>query len=234
MNNDNCATPQHMSDHSIMCHFKRVSWTAIIVGALVGIGLSFLLNLFSVAIGLSIVTTTNEGIMTLAMGGLVGLLIGTIISMFIAGYTAGYLGRPYCVKQNLGVVYGFTTWCLALILTVMLTTRIGYYVAAYSNFIKNPTDIVVVTNHHLPNGNAVEAVDNNNNTNTVAVNAQKATNNLGMSTLIVFILFFVGALASCFGGHFGMCCKKDCVSTPERDRFDRTDRDRRDRLNNNL
>ena len=212
MNNEQCVMHDHSTQQlsSYMCNLKRISWTAVIVGALVGIGLSFLLNLFSIAIGLSIVTTTQAGMVSLAIGGFLGLLIGTLISMFTAGFAAGYLGRPYCVKRNLGVVYGFTTWCLALVLTALLTSHIGHYAAAYSSFITHPTSIVDVNNTTMPTAHQATT---SAKISAASGNVEAATNNLGISSFLVFVLFFVGALASCFGGHFGMYSKKDCSRT---------------------
>ena len=125
-------------------YYKRMSWGAVFAGALVGIGLSFLLNLLSVAIGLSVISTTQEGMASLAIGGLVGLLIGTIIAAFFGGYTAGCLGRPFCGKAKYGIVYGFLAWIVALILAALLTTNIGRYVTSYSNFVSNPSMVFVV------------------------------------------------------------------------------------------
>ncbi len=197
MLNEQCTTSRPAThDHSMMCHFRRVSWTAIIVGALVGIGTSFLLNLFSIAIGLSMVTTSKEGMATVAIGGFIGLLIGSIASMFAAGYTAGYLGRPYCVKRHLGCLYGFTTWCLALVLTGLLAANLGHYMSVYANFITHPSAVAFMSNSGVP---------------AVAVSTDTATtaNNLGMSGLLIFVLFFAGAFASVLGGHCGMSCGED-------------------------
>lgn len=185
---------------------KWISWSAILVGALVGVGLSFLLNLFSIAIGLSVFTTNKEGMITLALGGLIGLLIGGIAAMFVAGFTAGYLGRPYCYKRNLGVIYGFTTWCLVLILTVGLTSHLGHYVTAYSNFVSHPTIIKITADQAAPTVSTSNASTDSNQPE-VTVNVEKATNTMGMGAFIIFVLFFIGALASCFGGHFGMSCR---------------------------
>ncbi len=164
MTNEQC----DISTSRMFC-LKRISWNAILVGALIGIGLSFLLNLFSVAIGLSIVKTTQEGLATLAIGGFIGLLIGTIVSMFVAGLAAGYLGRPYSIKRNLGIVYGFTTWCSALILMMLLASPIGSYVTSYSSFITHPTAVVFVNNQQSP------AINTNTSNSSVEVNSQAAT-----------------------------------------------------------
>lgn len=203
MSTENCGSTECIkTDSSTFCSRKTVSWTAIIVGAFVGLGLTFLLELFNVAISLSIVTTTKEGAVSLAIGGFIGIIIGIIAAMFTAGYTAGYLGRGYCIKRNLGALYGFTTWCVALILTVALTSHLGHYVADYTHFIANPTTII------MPPPPGVEAVAPNS---VVAVEVEPLRN-LGIGTFLVFVLFFIGALSSCFGGHVGMygCCAKSC------------------------
>ena len=81
--------------------FKRISWTAIFVGAIVGMGLSFLLNLFGIAIGLSAFIVGSDDVIILAVGGIIGIMIGLIVSMLAAGYAAGYLSRFYCHNETL-------------------------------------------------------------------------------------------------------------------------------------
>jgi hypothetical protein len=203
MTNEHCNMPDQ---HARMCHFHRVSWTAVLVGALTGVGLSFLLNLFGMAIGLSLVTTSKDGMISLAVGGFIGLVIGAIAAMFTAGFAAGYLGRPYCIKRNLGVVYGFTAWCLTLVLTVLLTMHMGRNVAYYSNFVANPTTLEMTSDIDVP---AVAGGSTSSSSSSIASDEQKATNTLGYKTLLIFILFFVSAIASCFGGHYGMVDKED-------------------------
>lgn len=111
--------------------FKRLSWTAIFIGAIVGIGLSFLLGLFGAAIGLSMFSMGANGDITLAVGGLIGIAICIIVSMLAAGYTAGYLGRLYCPRRNLGILYGFSAWTVALMLSAILTTHMSAYLSSF-------------------------------------------------------------------------------------------------------
>lgn len=204
---------QYKQDCTNVMFAKRISWSAIIVGALVGVGLGFLLNLFSVAIGLSAFRATTEGgAMTLAVGGLVGLAIGTIVSMYLAGWVAGYLGRPYCLKRNLGVLYGFVTWSVALVLTVILTAHLGHYVTTYSNFVSNPNVVTLATTDMPAQATANNAAQAND---VVVVNAQ-TTNTMGMGAFVIFILFALGAVSSCFGGHYGM----ECSCEGGREKFD--------------
>lgn len=194
---------QHNHDNCMSCCVSSLSWTAVIVGALVGIGLAFLLNLFSVAIGLSVYTTTTAGAMTLAIGGMVGLAIGIIVSMYVAGWVAGYLGRSHCVKRNLGVLYGFTAWCLALLITVMMTANMGRYISTYSHFLSNPT-VVTLTQDKMDVMGTTKATANSP---VEVVDVVVTAGNVGMGAFIIFILFSLGALASCFGGHCGMSCR---------------------------
>lgn len=189
------------------CHpFKRISWAAIFVGALVGIGLSFLLNLFGIAIGLSAFTTSTDGAIVLAWGGLIGIIIGVIAAMLVAGYAAGYLGRHYCPQRNLGILYGFTTWTVALLLTAIIATQVSSYVATYSNSITNAVFVVPSESNA-----STPAVINTDNKNTDTTKVAVSPTDLATGAFSVFALFFIGALASCAGACLGMNCNKEEV-----------------------
>lgn len=180
---------QHSLEH------KCFSWRPVLVGAFVAIGLSFLLNLFSVAIGLTAFTTNSEGIENLMMGGLVATALGIVVSMFASGWLAGYLAKHHCEKRHLGALYGFLAWCVALIISVFLADHFAKYVTFYSHFISG-TDVNTVS----VSAKGVEAT-------VKAAIADKAV----ISTYIVFCLFFLSALAASFGGHCGMRhrCKEE-------------------------
>ena len=179
---------------------KCLSWKPIVAGALVAIGLSFLLNLFSVAIGLTAYTTNSQGVESLAYGGLLGTGIGVIASMFGAGWITGYLSQRHCYKRHLGALYGFLTWCLALLVTIVITTYIQHYISFYAHFLSGTTDVVLGKASTMNNISS-------------AVN-QIQTKNLVVSTYVLFILFFLSAFASSLGGHCGMryICKDSSYS----------------------
>ena len=67
--------------------------------------------------------------------------------MSVAGYTAGYLGRHSCSGCNLGILYGFTTWSVALLLTAIVTSHVGNYVSSYSNHISHSVTIIPNNGH---------------------------------------------------------------------------------------
>jgi hypothetical protein len=181
--------------HAMDC--KCISWKPVFAGALTAIGLSFLLNLFSVAIGLTAYTTNAEGVETMVFGGLLGTAIGIIAAMFAAGWIAGYLGQRHCVKRHVGCMYGFLTWCVALIISIFLMSHAVEYVAFYSHFISGS-----LANMAPPAADKVAETVRTMDTSSVVV-----------STFILFILFFLSAFACTLGGHCGMrhVCKDQTV-----------------------
>lgn len=172
--------------HSQEC--RCLSWKPIIAGALIATGLTFLLNLFSVAIGLTAFTTDSTGIETLAFGGLIGTSIGIVASMFAAGWLTGYLSKSYCTKRHLGAVYGFLAWCLALLITIFLASRAQEYITFYGHFISGTANTFKVTDTATGS--------------TLATNI--TANKIIISTYIIFVLFFLSAFACSLGGHCGI------------------------------
>lgn len=187
----------------------RICWTAILAGAFVGMGLSFLLSIYSTAIGLSAYSASPNGAMAIAIGGVIGLIIGVIVAMGVAGFVAGYLGRfHYCYCHG-GVLYGFITWSIIVMLTALLIMPMGHYVSFYKESI-NPA----LSSTEVSTTDVNASVNQQANlTSQQVVNAN--AKNLAWSGWIIFILFFLGAISSCIGACYGMCCKKeDSVSPP--------------------
>lgn len=179
--------------HPIEC--KCFTWKPIIAGALTAIGLTFLLNLFSMAISLTAFTINDQSVENLALGGLVATALGIVVSMFASGWLAGYLGNRYCTKRHLGALYGFLTWCVALIITIFLAAHIQDYINFYTHFISGTTANLSVTS----TGTQLSIPDHQ---------AHQVT----ISAYIIFSLFFLSAFACSLGGHCGMryVCKNEC------------------------
>lgn len=194
-----------MNQQNTMNHLhdcKCLSWKPIFAGALAAIGFTFLLNLFSIALGLTAFTTNSDGVETLVMGGFLGIAIGIIVAMFASGWLAGYLGNRHCNKRHLGALYGFLTWCVALVGAMLLAGFIQNYISIYSSFISGPS----VHALQVSGGAAAGGVAVNVNSNDHAT-----TTNIVISSYILFSLFFLSAFASSLGGHCGMrhVCKED-------------------------
>ena len=203
MNTVQNVTPNAEICQTHFCGMKCISWSAIVIGALVAFGLSFLLYLFSAAIGLSIYKVSPEGISKLAVGGMLGFAIGVIVSMFFAGWVAGYFGRAHCEKKYCGAVYGFGSWCLALILMIVLTMPFTRFVANYTNYL---THTVVTTT----TPDITTARNQSSTTTSMTMPSEQTANDLGKGAFVLFLMFFLGAIASTCGGHAGVHSCKNC------------------------
>lgn len=194
--------------------YKRISWSAILVGALIALGLSFLLNLFGLAIGLSAFSAaTSTGQETIAMGALLGLLVGTIATMLVAGYTAGFLGRFYCPRRNLGILYGFSTWTLSLILGALITLPLANFAHISARGVTTTPSVSVEATKPTATDNKVSVQKQTSptvkNQEQQNVDVKAPAEALAWGTFSIFLLFFVGAVFSCIGAHWGMSCKRD-------------------------
>lgn len=216
--------------HKTGCgHFTCISWSAVFTGALIGIGISFIFNLFAMGIGLAAFSSATANPKSIAIGGVIGLMLITIFSMGTAGWVAGYLGRPRSLHRDLGVIYGFTAWCVALVLMVALSANFGKFLSYNLEALQNPTYV-------LTNGDTNKLINTTNAdiTNTTSTNPQPLTNQnvvtdqdatqaLTLTIFLAFILAFIGGLASCIGGHWGFrSSEKDILYYKNRDtRLDR-------------
>lgn len=201
MNNTNqpyVATIDRFSSTPNFACETHVVWSAILMGALAAIGLSFLLNLFSIAIGLTAVATNSTGNGTLALGSFLGLLIGSIACMFFSGWLAGYIARPSYKKINVGGVYGFAAWCLALLITILTASSVGKFIAGSANSLANPAAFSEMRVNQPDN---LTAVTISSATHDQINNPTKSLNAASVGAFLIFILFFVGALSSTIGGY---------------------------------
>ncbi|TAK73548.1 MAG: hypothetical protein EPO11_08335 [Gammaproteobacteria bacterium] len=177
------------SEHAYPCGVKCIAWSAIVVGAFAMIGLSFLLDLLSLSIGFSAFSAMEDNEVTFAMGGFIGLVIITLISTFVGGWLSGYLGRPYCTKRNLGAVYGFTTWCLALLISILIASGVGQFIANYSYLISRNMPAIALS--------------------ASTVSPKTAAGSLSIATFVAFFLFAIGALSATLGGRNGIKMKEE-------------------------
>lgn len=188
-----------------------LSWTAIVAGAFVAIGISFLFDLFGMGIGLSAysVTTTQTGANALAFGGYVAMVLAGMIAMFAGGWVSGYIGRPTCIQGCHGILYGFITWCLALILSFILVAYAADFMTFQYRALTNSniSNFTTTSNTAMPSfsptgRNAAGAANTGGGRNTeVNVNDEQAAKETAKTVLMLFLLFFAGALASAFGGY---------------------------------
>ena len=192
----------------------RICWSAIFGGALVGVGLGFLLHLYSIAISLSAFSSSEHGASVIAIGGLLGMLIGVIASLGVAGFVSGFLGRFHYYPLHGGVIYGFITWSLILFLSVIMTGPMDKFISAYGNSLSHSTVIygsgIDGANASLNETNSIHVKNDTVNSDAVVhVNSKE----LAWGGWIIFALFFIGALSTCIGACYGMRCKREYTET---------------------
>ncbi|WP_420146504.1 YrzE family protein [Spirosoma sp.] len=122
------------SDH--INFIKRISWSAVFAGVLVGIVSQILLTLLGLGIGLSTIDpiTERNPAAGLGTGSAIWYGISSLVSLFLGGWIAGRLASAPRLFD--GIIHGVLTWCLATLLTIyFLTTTIGNLLGGASRLI---------------------------------------------------------------------------------------------------
>ena len=99
-------------------------WGAIIAGALTAMSLMAIFAVLGTAIGLSVISATNdtpeEG---LSIGAAIYWLITGLIALFLGGWLASYLRRT--VDTGVGALHGFLAWCTVTVVSSVLLAMAG-------------------------------------------------------------------------------------------------------------
>ncbi|MBA4064343.1 MAG: hypothetical protein C0501_11650 [Isosphaera sp.] len=106
---------------------SRVSWGAILAGAVIGLATLIVLSLFFGAIGVSLADAGVKG-SNVGVGVLIALFVSVIASMFLAGWVASQM----TVGENRqeAALYGLLTWATVAALSMALVgagVRAGYF-----------------------------------------------------------------------------------------------------------
>ncbi len=113
---------------------KRISWGAIVAGALTALAVLTLLNMLFYGIGISTINTASEQnpFAGLPVGMLIATIISNLVALFVGGYVAGKLaGTP---RTFPGIMHGILTWVLLTIFTFYLaTTAVGSLVSGVTS-----------------------------------------------------------------------------------------------------
>lgn len=105
---------------------KRISWGAVIAGAVVVLATQLLLSMLGIGIGASTISPTTQQNPTegLGTGAAIWFGVSTLLSLFLGGMVAGRLaGMPLKTDSTL---HGVLVWGVSTLLTFyLLTTAIG-------------------------------------------------------------------------------------------------------------
>jgi hypothetical protein len=108
---------------------SRVSWSAILAGAVIALAVYFVLTLLFGAIGISL---TDAGVRDRAVA--IGVLVAMIASVIIALFTGGWVAAQLTAGENRqeAVIYGLLTWATVSIMALFLVAaglKAGYFAA---------------------------------------------------------------------------------------------------------
>ena len=117
---------------------RRISWGAVIAGAVIVLAVHIALSLLGLGIGLSTVDVAagdTPQASSMGIGAGIWWVVSNLIALFIGGYVAARLsGIP--VRGD-GIIHGVLTWAVTLLVTLyLLTTSIGSVVGGAFNVVK--------------------------------------------------------------------------------------------------
>jgi hypothetical protein len=186
---------------------KYISWNAILGGSLVAIGLTFLFNLLTIALGLSLFTHNPSGQMILTFAGFAWILIGVYIILFLAGWVTGRIvNHKHSLHGSNGFLHGFLTWTAYLIISLFVLSHVASDSAAV---LLRTTAVQSQANNEL----SLSTVTENNE----RAQETKNVNKKGFETFATFFIFLVGAIGctvgACYGIREGRKCHEKCTST---------------------
>ncbi len=194
------------SPHSRKFCTKKICWKSIFAGALVGFGLTFLLQLFDKAIGITIFSVNTSGAEAIVLGGFLGSIVGIIASMFFSGWIASYLSRSYFFDRRIGALYGLLVWCLTLLISLFFMNHMSFSSNETQNNSERPSESIVGMNTIQTAAIISSQSTEKPNSNLIG---NKPIEKEGLSLYLSFILFFLGAVSACFGGYFGLKEEKE-------------------------
>ncbi|HVT62521.1 MAG TPA: hypothetical protein VHD33_03425 [Legionellaceae bacterium] len=179
--------------------YHSVSWSAVFAGAVAGVGINFLLNLFALAFGIASFAHDANGHTIFSAMGFLWFCIAAIIAMFITGWLAGRLTPRVMPTPHWGIVYGFLAWSLLLILTIILITNMIQYMAFHSNFTSNLVEIRLTSQAPmLTMTKAHQSLQS-----PLKFNIETHKKIIILNGVLTFVLFMLGAITSGIGGYLG-------------------------------
>lgn len=96
---------------------NNISWSSVLAGVVTFIALSVLFSLVSASIGLGVTDlTANNPLAGVGTGMIVWTIISFVLSLAAAGFVAGLSAN------RAGVVHGFLTWAVSLVVIIFIAT----------------------------------------------------------------------------------------------------------------
>ena len=105
---------------------SRISWPAVLAGAVIAVAANMVFTMFFAAIGLSLTETDVRG-NAIGVGALIAVLLGMLASLFLGGWVSAQLTAGETERES--ILYGILTWAAVVGISmamVGMSVRAGY------------------------------------------------------------------------------------------------------------
>jgi hypothetical protein len=106
---------------------SRISWPAVLAGAVIAVAVNLVFTMFFSAVGLSL-TETDVRANAIGVGALIAVLLGMLAALFVGGWVTSQLTAGETERE--AIFYGILTWATAIGISVVLvgmSVRAGYF-----------------------------------------------------------------------------------------------------------
>ena len=176
------------------------SFKSVIVGAVVAFGLMFMFNLLTIGGGLAAYTRTEKGLETLISLAYAWTIVGSFLIFFVAGLVTSFVAHHSIQDERPKnqVLHGFVTWAIYILISLAFLAH-----ASEATVLSFPKSFLSVSEAAAQADTTAslntETTGSNSQNKTVTPTEQKAAHKIGILTLAAFFVFFVEAIACCFG-----------------------------------
>lgn len=196
----------------------QISWSAVITGAIIAFGATFLFNFLTISLGLVLYTPSAEGSAQLVNEAFLWTLIGGFILLLLTGWVTGKLigiSHSRVPKSITGATHGFLAWALYLImslsLTVLLSETASDAFAAVSLMNVSVKESQSIKQSIPPND--LNELDPALTIELINPEELKAiTKETGKEGMAIFFIFLWGAIACMIGSCLGFSSQQRAVA----------------------
>jgi preprotein translocase subunit SecE len=124
--------------------FSRISWGAILAGAVTGLTLGSLLNLLGLGLGFAAFQADSETLAKIGTGSSIWLIVSGIVAMLGAGWVSGWFINTACRVD--GALHGLISWGLATLTAfILMASAAGAVISGTASLVGQGVSVAAKT-----------------------------------------------------------------------------------------